>query len=306
MLTQESINRKEFLMKMGFGGAALMAALSSCLNEKQTLPEPVLVTPNAPTVSASTVTGSAITITAESAGTILVFNGSTQINTFTAIAGANSYVPTTVGTYTFQLQTSSGTSVSSASVVVTAKISTAPATPTISVSAVNTNTAITVTTAAAGTIIVFKATTQLSTFTAVAGANSYTPTTAGTYSFKLQTANGISGASAAVTVTDVVTTKDLLTLDLSLTANSALLKVGGYIRQSNIVVALVAANTYVAVTQICSHEGQKQVIYQSGEFYCQSHGARFSTSGIGLNANGSGGLTVYKTSLVGTILHITA
>lgn len=306
MLTQESINRKEFLMKMGFSGAALMAALSSCLNEKQTLPEPVLVVPNAPTVSASTVTGSAITVTTESAGMILVFNGNTQISTFTAIIGANSYVPTTIGTYTFQLKTTSGTSVSSVAVVVTAKISTAPSAPTLSVSSVNTNTPITITASVAGTIIAFKASTQLSTFPAVAGANTYTPTTAGTYSFKLQTANGLSGASAAVTVTDVITNNDLLTLDLSLSANAALLKVGGYIRQNNIVVALISANTYAAVTQICSHEGQKQVIYQSGEFYCQSHGARFSTVGVGLNANGRGGLTVYKTSLVGNILHITA
>ena len=30
MKNQEAINRKEFLMKMGFGGAALMAALASC------------------------------------------------------------------------------------------------------------------------------------------------------------------------------------------------------------------------------------------------------------------------------------
>lgn len=91
-----------------------------------------------------------------------------------------------------------------------------------------------------------------------------------------------------------------------MSANTAPLKVGGYIRQNNIVVALISANTYAAVTQICSHEGQKQVIYQSGEFHYQSHGARFSTVGVGLNANGRGGLTVYKTSLVGNILHITA
>ncbi len=253
MLTQESINRKEFLMKIGFSGAALMAALSSCLNEKQTLPAPVVIAPNAPTVSASTVTGSPITITTESAGTIIVLNSSTQIITFTALAGANSYVPTTVGTYTFQLQTSSGISVSSAAVLVTAKVSTTPAAPTVSVSAVNTNSKITVTAASAGTIIVFNGTTQLTIFTAVTGANTYIPSSAGTYSFKLQTANGVSGASAAVTVTDIVIpTNDLLTLDLSLVANAALLKVGGYIRQSNIVVALVSANTYAAVTQICS------------------------------------------------------
>jgi hypothetical protein len=45
-----------------------------------------------------------------------------------------------------------------------------------------------------------------------------------------------------------VTTKDLLTLDLTLSVNADLLKVSEYIRQSNIVVALVAANIYIAVT----------------------------------------------------------
>ena len=33
MPTQESISRKEFLMKMGLGGAALMAVLTSCQND---------------------------------------------------------------------------------------------------------------------------------------------------------------------------------------------------------------------------------------------------------------------------------
>ncbi len=309
MLTQDSINRKEFLIKLGFSGASLMAILSSCLNEKQTVPEPASVTPsvpNAPTVSASTVTGGPITVTTESAGTVLVFNSTTQVATFTAVSGANIYTPTTAGTYTFLLLTSAGTSTSSTVVIVTAKTSTTPAAPTVAVSSINTNNTISITVALAGTIIVFNGTTQLTTFAAIVGANTYTPSSSGVYTFKLQTANGISGASAAVTVTDLVTTKDLLTLDLTLSANAALLKVGGYIRQSNIVIALVAANTYAAVTQTCSHEGQKQVIYQSGEFYCQSHGARFTTSGVGLNSNGRGGLTVFKTSLVGNILHITA
>jgi cytochrome b6-f complex iron-sulfur subunit len=32
MLTQQSISRKDFLMSLGFGGAALMAVLASCKN----------------------------------------------------------------------------------------------------------------------------------------------------------------------------------------------------------------------------------------------------------------------------------
>lgn len=194
MSLQESINRKEFLIKLGFSGASLMAVLSSCINAHQSVIEPVNLIPNAPSVSASTVTESPITITTESAGTILVFKDTTQISVFTAVAGINTYTPSTAGTYTFQLQTTSGTSVLSASVIVIAKTIATPASPTISVTNINTNNAIVITTVSAGTIIVFNGNTQITTFNAIAGANTYTPPSAGTYTFKLQTTNGISGA----------------------------------------------------------------------------------------------------------------
>lgn len=94
------------------------------------------------------------------------------------------------------------------------------------------------------------------------------------------------------------------TVDLASSANAALTKVGGYLIQNTTVVAQVSQGIYVAVTQICSHEGQRQVIYQNGEFYCNAHGARFSTAGKGLNSNGSHGLTVYTAQLSGTSLHV--
>lgn len=138
---------------------------------------------NAPIVSVSTVTDSPITVTTESAGTVLVFNGTTQITTFTAVSGTNTYTPATAGTYTFQLQTSAGTSISSATVIVSAKTSTTPAAPTIAVNSINTNNAISITAALTGTIIVFNGTTQMTTFAAVVGANTYTPSSAGIYTF---------------------------------------------------------------------------------------------------------------------------
>ena len=97
---------------------------------------------------------------------------------------------------------------------------------------------------------------------------------------------------------------ELLSLDLGTT--TALKSVGGYIQQNNVVVAQVSSGKYVAVTQICSHEGRTQVIFKSGEFFCTAHDARFDTTGKGLNSNGSGGLKLYTVTVTGTTLKVTA
>lgn len=90
---------------------------------------------------------------------------------------------------------------------------------------------------------------------------------------------------------------------VDLTANNALQKAGGYIVTNNIVVANTSKG-FVAVTVVCSHEGQKQVRLQNDEFYCTAHGARYGLDGKGLNANGSRGLTVYTVAQSGNILTI--
>ncbi|MHA8062224.1 ubiquinol-cytochrome c reductase iron-sulfur subunit [Aquirufa beregesia] len=94
------------------------------------------------------------------------------------------------------------------------------------------------------------------------------------------------------------------TLDLSQAAYSKLNNVGSYVVTQNVVVARVSSTAFAAVTQICSHEGRSAVIYSSGGFYCPEHGATFDTSGKGLNANGSRGLTTYKTTLTGNSLRV--
>lgn len=96
-----------------------------------------------------------------------------------------------------------------------------------------------------------------------------------------------------------------LTLDLTTSAYSALNTVGGFVVVSQTVIARTGTSTFAAVTQICSHEGQAQVTYRSGEFYCTVHGARYSTTGKGLNSFGSRGLTAYPTQLNGTTLTVT-
>ncbi len=103
--------------------------------------------------------------------------------------------------------------------------------------------------------------------------------------------------------TDLSTIKNpLLTLDLTATANAALKTVGGYVAKSGIVVAQVSAGVYVSVTQTCSHEPKKRIIFNKTEFYCTDHGARFNLAGKGLNSFGSKGITVYKVATDGKTL----
>ncbi len=88
-------------------------------------------------------------------------------------------------------------------------------------------------------------------------------------------------------------------IDLTATANSALTKNGGYIIKNDVVIARTMQGSYVAVTLICSHEQRREVTFTTNnEFYCTAHGARFDTTGKGLNANGKGGLKTYPTMLM--------
>jgi cytochrome b6-f complex iron-sulfur subunit len=100
-------------------------------------------------------------------------------------------------------------------------------------------------------------------------------------------------------------TGNVLSLDLTSAAYSKLNTVGNYVVVSGIVIARISTAAFAAVTQVCSHEGQKRVVFNSGEFYCAVHGARFDTAGKGLNSTGSRGLKTYATLLEGTTLKVT-
>lgn len=97
---------------------------------------------------------------------------------------------------------------------------------------------------------------------------------------------------------------DELLLDLNSTSYSKLNTVGNYVIVNSIVIARISASAFAAVTQVCSHEGKRKVYFRSGEFYCPEHGARFDTSGKGLNSTGSRGLRTYPTELTGTTLKV--
>lgn len=102
-----------------------------------------------------------------------------------------------------------------------------------------------------------------------------------------------------------VTPSGSATLDLSMPSNAALKNNGGYVIVNGIVVAKHNGE-YIAATLTCSHEDKNQIIFKSNEWYCTAHGARFNTAGKGLNSDAKKGLGIYKTSLSGNILTITA
>ena len=96
------------------------------------------------------------------------------------------------------------------------------------------------------------------------------------------------------------------TIDLEDSANAALKTNGGYVVVKGIVIAKDVNGNYVAATQICSHAGRAQVVFDgsSNQFYCNAHGARFTTAGAGLNSAGSRGLAIYKTGIEMNLLRI--
>jgi cytochrome b6-f complex iron-sulfur subunit len=114
---------------------------------------------------------------------------------------------------------------------------------------------------------------------------------------------GVSCLPADVNPIETASGKTLLELDLSDNANSSLLNNGGYLIRNGIVLAN-NNGSYIAATQICTHENKRAVIFRNNEWYCTDHGARFSLSGQGLNKDASKGLTVYSVAKVGTLLTV--
>ena len=94
------------------------------------------------------------------------------------------------------------------------------------------------------------------------------------------------------------------TLDLTNASYSALNTVGKYIVYNKVVIARVSTTSFAAVTQICSHEGQAQVMYNGSGFSCPAHGATFSITGAKTNNVSSKGITAYQTTLTNTSLRV--
>ena len=95
------------------------------------------------------------------------------------------------------------------------------------------------------------------------------------------------------------------TLDLTSSSNAALLHSGGSVI-SNQVVVINNNGTYVALSDICTHQSCA-LSYNSAasKLTCHCHGSAFSLSGSVLNGPASSSLKQYSVTQSGNTLHIT-
>jgi cytochrome b6-f complex iron-sulfur subunit len=94
-------------------------------------------------------------------------------------------------------------------------------------------------------------------------------------------------------------------MDLANPAYAILKTAGGYVYNAGVVVAHTANDTYVAVSQACTHAGAN-VVYDlnSNSFYCPSHGSVFALSGAVTRGPAGSPLGSYKTALTGNSLRV--
>ena len=93
--------------------------------------------------------------------------------------------------------------------------------------------------------------------------------------------------------------KDFM-IDLTDANVAAELGAQGYVIREMVVVTQFDDGTYGAASQVCSHTGTEEVIYDVSrdEWFCRTHGARFAASdGDPLNDVTDNPLRIYNTSL---------
>lgn len=94
-------------------------------------------------------------------------------------------------------------------------------------------------------------------------------------------------------------------LDLSLTANAALLGNARFLISNGVIVARTKAGGYIAMQGSCTHESYTLTCQSiNSRFYCLNHHATFSENGSVTNGPASRSLGVYNTRLTGTTLKI--
>ncbi len=106
--------------------------------------------------------------------------------------------------------------------------------------------------------------------------------------------------------TPAVSTGKTVTLDMNTGTYTKLLTKGGFFvdNTNNIVVANTSDNGYVVVTLICTHQGNKNIIYSTDKFACTVHGAIYDNTGKNLSVAPSP-LKTYKVTQVGNVLTVT-
>lgn len=98
------------------------------------------------------------------------------------------------------------------------------------------------------------------------------------------------------------------TIDLSSSEGQQLANNGSYIIKDSVVVVKNLEGSFVAASQVCSHQQTPNVTFLSnsgdGVFGCSTHGARFDQAGQPLNSVTSNPLKIFNTELSGEILRV--
>lgn len=101
------------------------------------------------------------------------------------------------------------------------------------------------------------------------------------------------------------------TIDLDSAEASKLASDGGFILKNDIVIVKNLEGSFIAASQICSHQGYDQVRFvatiDNGIFHCDVHGSRFSQTGSPLNqvdGNPAKPLKIFNTELSDNILRV--
>ncbi|ACT95339.1 QcrA and Rieske domain-containing protein [Dyadobacter fermentans] len=104
------------------------------------------------------------------------------------------------------------------------------------------------------------------------------------------TGTGISGTTTGSNIN--------FTVDLTNSNTSKLKTNGNSIITGDVLVAKTTAGSYVALSKICTHEGNP-VAYRttSNDIFCQSHGSTFTTAGAVTNGPATAALKTYTVTV---------
>jgi cytochrome b6-f complex iron-sulfur subunit len=104
------------------------------------------------------------------------------------------------------------------------------------------------------------------------------------------TGTGISGTTTGTAIN--------FTVDMTNSNTSKLKTNGNYIITGDVLVARTTAGSYVALSKICTHEGNP-VAYRSSsnDIFCQSHGSTFSIAGAVTNGPAAVSLKTYTVTV---------
>jgi len=95
------------------------------------------------------------------------------------------------------------------------------------------------------------------------------------------------------------------TIDLSQAANASLKTPGGSVAGHNVIV-VNSGGTFVALSQICTHQGCSVFYNKSGnDFVCPCHGGVYSITGANISGPPPSPLKKYTVTQKGNILTIT-